>query len=238
MISYFYPSLWFKKKWVWFGQPADDRASDMITVFSYDDVELQGFRKKQGQTSVIDLSPDLLLLWQRTRQGFVQKQIEKGKVNGIEARHDANFKDFKPVYLKFRKSKGLAKDRFEVFKKNGILISAYFENKLIAGGVFIADENNMRAWVLASLRHNTPGRMREIVGQANRMVVWQAIVLAKERGVKRFDLGGIDTDSKSPSEKGLTEFKEAFGGERKMSYYYTKVNSRLLRLLLKIRSLI
>jgi lipid II:glycine glycyltransferase (peptidoglycan interpeptide bridge formation enzyme) len=93
----------------------------------------------------------------------------------------------------------------------------------------------MRAYVLASGRFSGDGREREIIGQANRMVIWEAMKYAKQQGYKLFDLGGINPESTVQWERTLAEFKESFGGERKACYYYSKVNSPVLRLLLKLR---
>ncbi len=235
MITYLYPSLIFRKKWIWFDKPSDDSRSDIINVFSYDNVDAPGFKKKRGLTTVIDLTESLDTLWQNMRQSFIRKQIDKGKANGIVIKQDENFRGFKTIYQKFRRQKRLPKDKFEVFK-TGILFNAYYNDELIAGGVFIADRDNMRAWVLASKRFNDKdGKMREIVGQANRMLLWEALQYAKGSGRKVFDLGGINPDSENLGEKSLAEFKEAFGGKRTDSYYYTKINSKILRYIRKIK---
>jgi len=100
----------------------------------------------------------------------------------------------------------------------------------------VARQGYFRAWVLASKRlDNVSGRFREIIGQANRMVIWQAIMFAKDHGYRSFDLGGIAPDDDNKEQRSLAEFKEAFGGERKKAYYYFKVYSRLLKFLMKLK---
>ena len=237
MKSFFLPSLFFKKKWVWFSQPFDISGADMVTFFSYDDIEIDGFKKKSGYTSIIDLGKDVDHIWAGMRKKFVRKQITKGELNGIKVVRDKNFSAFKKIYSTFRKNKNIGKDSYGAFVKEGILFSAYMEDQLIAGGVFLADEEYMRAWALASKRLNgLSGPEREIVGQANRMIIWEAIKFAKQNGCKIFDLGGINPSSQKSEDKSLLEFKEAFGGDRKRHFFYSKIYSRILLFLLKMRS--
>lgn len=232
MKSYYYPSLFFRKKWVWFSDPYDVKGADMVTFFSYNDLVKEGFRKKEGITTIINLSEDLDLIWNKMRKNFIRKQIKRGENNGIAIRLDNNFSEFNNIYSNFRKEKKIKKDKFEVFEKNGLLCSAYFEEKAVAGGVFIAAAPYFRAWVLASARFNQrDGRMREIIGQANRMIIWEAMKYAKNENFKYFDFGGINAGENDP----LSEFKEAFGGARKNCYYYSRVYSPILKFLIKMK---
>ena len=106
---------------------------------------------------------------------------------------------------------------------------------MIAGGVFVSNGKFMRALILSSKHNVSNSRDREIIGQANRLVIWQAISYAKETGHELFDLGGIAPESSKKLDITLAEFKEAFGGERKPCYYYYKIYSSLLKLLIKIK---
>lgn len=225
-----------KKYWFWFQDPTDVKQAAMVNFFSYNKVDRIGFKRTVSLTSVIDLNEELDLIWCKMRKKFTCKQIQRGERNGIIVSQDTNFKEFKKVYKKFRKEKKLTKDKFSTFKNNGIFFSAYYEKKLIAGGIFISDGENMRAWALLSLRHSLNNRTKEIVGQANRMIIWEAIKYAKNIGYTKFDLGGINPNSSDRSQVLLTEFKEGFGGKRIESYYYYKIYSRLLKYWMKIRN--
>lgn len=234
--SYRLPGIFFKKYWFWFKQPFDAAGADMVNFFSYDDCSRTDFHKKEGLTTTIDLGPSEEQIWLKMRRGFIRQQINKGERNGIIVRQDDNFKKFKKIYLNFRKKKKLHGDRFAVFEKNGIEFSAYWRDEMIAGGIFIADSNYMRALALASERlDGLDGKRREIIGQANRLLIWEAIKYAKKNNLKIFDLGGIAPDSSSKEQRTLAEFKEAFGGERKKTYYYFKVYSRSLKFLMRLK---
>ncbi len=237
-VNYKLPTLYFRKYWFWFTAPRDIEQADMVNFFSYDNSERQDFHKKEGLTTVIDLSQNLDLIWSKMRPGFIRQQIKKGERNGIIVKQDNNFKEFKKIYYSFRKKKKLHGDRFIVFEKNGLEFSAYWQGKMVAGGIFIAGDGFIRALVLASQRlSEQQGKRREIIGQANRLVIWQAIKYAKANNYKLLDLGGIAPESKDKEQKTLAEFKEAFGGTRRQAYYYYKVYSKLLRYLMRLRSI-
>lgn len=232
--GFIFPNF-LKKYWFWFADPFDIKGAAMTNFFSYNRVNAEGFRSKDGLTSVIDLLQDIETIRSKMRNNFIIKQIRKGERNGVVIKQDDNFREFRKIYDVFRKSKNLPKDNFSVFEKNCLLFSAYYNDKMIAGGVFVSDGENIRALVLASLRKVSGSKEREIIGQANRMVIWEAIKYAKNTGHKLFDLGGISVESKDKSELSLAEFKESFGGERKKCYYYHKIYSKLLKFWIKIR---
>ena len=229
----------FTKHWSWFERPHDVPGASMANFFSYEDVDLPHFTKKKTLTSVIDLTRPLEDIRSGMRAKFILSQIEKGIRRGITVEKSDDLAAFYPVYLRFRKGKNLARERFATLKENGILFLASYEGRLVAGGVFIGDGENMRAWVLASERLETmEGRQRDIIGEANRMVLSEAIQYAKHEGYRRFDLGGIEPDSQKTSARSLAEFKEGFGGERQHAYYYYRIYSPLLRAWMRVRRLV
>jgi hypothetical protein len=180
MKSYYYPDLLFKKKWVWFSKPKNISGVDMVTFFSYDSVEMQGFKKKEGLTSVIDLRKDIDEIWNKMRAKFIRKQIRRAERNNKVIKKNISFSQFKKIYKNFRKQKGIQKDKVSVFKNSDLLLGAYFEGKLVSVGNFAADENSMRAWVLASIRLKKKHKdLREVIGQANRLIIWQDSDLAE-----------------------------------------------------------
>lgn len=237
MRQYFLPSIFFRKKWIWFADPVDITGVDTVTYFSYNDANVLGFHKKSGWTLVIDLSPSLDVLWNNMRKDFIILQIDKGKRKGIVVKQDNNFAEFQPILEDFRRNKNLGREDYRVLRQNGLLFSAYFEGKMIAGGIFISDKNYLRVWMLASKRLDArSGVSSQIIGQANRMVLWEAIKYAKEHGMKMFDFCGIDLPEKEGDPTpNLTLYKEAFGGRRARNYYYTKTYSKFLRFIRRFK---
>jgi lipid II:glycine glycyltransferase (peptidoglycan interpeptide bridge formation enzyme) len=238
MKSYFLPSVIFKKKWVWFEEPGNEVDADVVTFFSYADLDVPQYSKKEGWTTVIDLLKPQEEIWQAFRPGFIAEQIKKGERKGIQIRQDENWEGFKALYRSFREHKGIPKDDERLFEKHGVNFSAYINSELLASGVFICDERNIRAWALASKRlDGLDGKGKDLVGFANRMLLWEAIKFGKASGRHRFDFGGIaiSDDGTVPP---LTVFKEAFGGTRIKNYYYTKTNSPVLNMLSRIKKVL
>lgn len=209
----------------------------MVNFFSYNLAQMDGFSVSRGLTTAINLDEPLDVIWQRAREKFIRKQIEKGRRNGITIEYKCNFRKFKSVYNQFRKSSGLHKDRISIFFKRSFVFCAKYNNEIVSIGLFIGDGENIRAYALASLRDSREGQFREIVGQANRLIIWEAICFAKKTGHKLFDLGGISPDSEKINLRSLAEFKEAFGGRRVENYYYHKIYSPVLKAWMKIRNL-
>lgn len=228
-------SYGFGKYWYWFAKPFDIPGVLMVNFFDYHKYDIAGFRRRDGLTTVIDLTQSLDAIWGKMRHKFIRQQIEKGERHGIIVKQDNNFSEFKKIYKNFREKKYLNKEKIDKLKNHTVLFSAYYQNKLIAGGIFVADDKYARALVLASAHHSSDSKTREIIGQANRLLIWEAIKYFKNKDLELFDLGGISPDSPNPSLRNLAEFKEAFGGTRQSCYYYHKVYSKLLRFWIKIR---
>src|SRR3989344_5139238 len=163
---------------------------------------------------------------------IIENLIEEtlDKKNDILIKKDKNFLECKKIYLNFRKNKNIPFDNFSFLKKHGTLFSAYHKGEMIAGGIFLEKKPFFRAWVLSSKRlDGLDGKSRDIIGQANRMIIWEAIKTAKKDGYEVFDLGGINPNSTKKEDQSLLEFKESFGGTRQSNYFYHKIYSVLLR---------
>ncbi|MGB0757165.1 MAG: peptidoglycan bridge formation glycyltransferase FemA/FemB family protein [Patescibacteria group bacterium] len=219
----------------WFTDPYVPEKSDHMTIFSYTDAERGFYKKKSGPTSVISLDKSLDEIWNNTRKSFVQKQINRGERKGITLSVSTEFDEFYKLYHSFRKEKNLIAESREIMEQNGFLITAHSDNQMLAAGLFIADGQTMRAWALVSDRFSSDGKMRELVGYANRMVVWHAIKYAHTHGFVLFDMGGLNKSTSNSSDKSLNEFKEAFGGEERLGYFYSGSVSRRHKLLKKIK---
>lgn len=240
MTSYFYRRVPFSNLWAWFADENDKiKRADIVNVFSYQLLPLVGFTKKVGWTTVVRLDRDIDQIRASFRKKFINEQIDRGYKNNIQIKVDAGHKDFSGLYRDFRLAKNLANDRYSVISRTGRLFTAYYGSHIVAGGIFIEDKQYMRALVLASKRlDKVTGRERDIIGQANRMIIWEAIKYAKTKGLVWVDLGGINPNSDKPADISLCEFKEGFGGERINTYYYHKVYSRWVNFYLKLKKIL
>ena len=223
------------KHWFWFANPRDIIGVGMVNFFSYEDIDSGDFHKKEGMTTVVNLNKTEEEIFGSFRNNFVQKQIRRGERNQIKIEHNQDFKSFRNLYKEFRKTHRLPKERIDPLEEVADIFLAYYKNKLIAGGLFLIGHNIVRVWALASLTKTRDLFSREIIGQANRMVLWEAMKYAKSVGCSEFDLGGISPNSSNKHMRTLAEFKEAFGGERRKSFYYYKIYSPIIKLWMKFR---
>lgn len=227
----------FSTRWIWFSSPHDIEQVDEVVFLDYHAGEYPGFRRKEGVTSVIDLTQSEEVLWDAMRDKFICKQIRRGESLGIMVREGV-LADFAPLYASLRKSKRLPlSDLAPVVSVGRILIAEAPQSGILSGGLFIGDGTNVRAYALASKRFTArDGHTRELIGYGNRMIVWEAMQLFKQEGYRALDLGGINPDSSNQEDDSLAEFKEAFGGARTPYYFYRKTYSPYVRSLRRLRS--
>ena len=72
-----------------------------------------------------------------------------------------------------------------------------------------------------------------MIGNANRLLHWEAIKYAKEKGIKEFDWGGlwsVEEAEKDESKRTVNFFKQSFGGEIITCYTYQKIYSKIYKL--------
>ena len=94
--------------------------------------------------------------------------------------------------------------------QNSTIVLAYDNRNMIIGGVLLLYHNNIAYyWIAGSSKYG-----KKLF--APTLLVWEAIKLAKKRGMKQFDFIGV-WDERIPKDnstwKGFTKFKEGFGGD-------------------------
>ena len=222
--------------------PFDIEGCDFV-IFPYckNKVEAKGFFCYKKFTSIIDLTKNLDTIWQKfhtnTRRG-----IKRAEREGVKIRINCEYNQFFQIYKNFLEKKGL-KSFFEVFgvgiipldvmKKNGTLFVADYNGEILGGIIFLHDTSYIEGWVGASKRLESEKEDNVLIGCANRLIFWEAIKYAKEKGIKEFDFGGLFSENnaeKDPIKKGINSFKLSFGGEVVPGYSYEKGYSKSLQL--------
>jgi lipid II:glycine glycyltransferase (peptidoglycan interpeptide bridge formation enzyme) len=188
---------------------------------------------------VIDLTQDLDTIWKKMSK-TCRSSINTAREYGEIIRMNQGYDTFLKMYSEFRREKGL--DDFtvdiEFMKKNGILVLSEYEGKIIGGEFYITDGKNMRTLLSGSIRLEETGKMRTLVGNANRLRIWEIIVYGKTMGMSTFDMGGFYTGEKpDPQKEGINKFKKSFGGQLVTHYNYQKDYSILYHIGKKILSL-
>lgn len=235
MVTYDVGTL-FRTRWVWFEDPHEITGADEAVFLTYADGSYDGFRKKAGLTSVIDLSKSEEALWEGMRKNFVRKQIRRGEDTGILVR-EGTLAEFLPLYRSLQQAKGFQASAVRDAARTGTILIAERAGDILAGGLFLGDGVYVRAYALASARlSGMEGRFREQIGHASRMLLWEAMRSYRAQGYCSLDLGGIQPEG-TAGDRALAEFKEAFGGERTPYFFFRKTYSPLLTFLRRLRTL-
>jgi lipid II:glycine glycyltransferase (peptidoglycan interpeptide bridge formation enzyme) len=221
----------FKTKKIVFSEvPFDINGYDGVTFDECTkDVDIKGFSKVEFTTIVIDLTQDLETI-RKKMDRLCRRSIDYAKKDGIIIRMNQGYEIFNSINSEFRKAKGLSKHNLDIeyMEKNGVLFLADYEGQTLAGHYYLSDGKNFRFLLNASKRLEVTGNMNKIVGNANRLMIWEAICYAKACGISTYDMGGYYTGKEpDPEKEGINKFKKSFGGQVVTHYFYQKDYSRL-----------
>jgi len=237
----------FKVKEIWFSEfPFDVEDCDSVSFKALrNKVDAKGFVREEHATLVINLTKSLDEIWKAMDKSSCRYAINRAMKDGVKVKRNQNFDDFLNVYYSFRKRKGLSSfasmfydPELEVMKrKYGTLFVAEYDGEILGGCFFIHDKASIRWLVGASRRLEVDKQKATLIGNANRLIIWEAVKWAKEKGIEEFDLGGYSIKAENnPSDPryGINKFKKSFGGELVKKYFYYKDYSRRLRSLRNI----
>lgn len=167
---------------------------------------------------------DLLKNMRKSHRYLVKKALGDKDLKVIKTTNGKDMEKFVPLYknLSLRKHfvphKGV-EEEFEEFKKDNqslLILIEYLpagrqgKKKIIAGGLFDFVGN------MAIYRHSASDDEYRAI-PAMYLLLWEAILEAKRRGLTVFNFWGVTTEKDSPRHpwQGLSLFKTGFGGERK-----------------------
>jgi len=219
--------------------PQDIKNCDYLN-FQYckNKVNLKGFTCKKEYTSIIDLTQELDTIWQNMDKKSVKYRINRAQREGIKIRKNENYEEFFQLYRSFIEKKRL-KSIFDVFgvgsinidtmKKYGTLFVAEYNKEILAGFLFLEDDSNIKAWIGASKRFDSDRTKVKMSSNADRLVDWELIKYAKDKGIKEFDLGGLwskEEEAKDVEKKGINSHKLELGGKIITCYSYQKFYSK------------
>jgi len=223
--------------------PMDVEDCDFIN-FKYckNMVNVKGFTCKKEATSIIDLTQDLDAIWNCMDNKSVRYRIKRAQKEGIKIHKNVGYEEFFNMYRSFMQKKGL-KSIFDVFgvgyydlelmKKYGTLFVAEFDGEIICGTLLLEDNHYIEAWVGASRRFEFEKAKASVISDCDRLIDWEIIKYAKEKGIKEFDLGGLWSEEdlkKDENLKGINTHKLEMGGKNIPCYTYNKIYSKPLHL--------
>jgi hypothetical protein len=248
----------FRTQHVWF-------SNSLFDVEGFDRVYFNGIREPKPNngferidyaTIIIDLNAGLDAVW-NNMSPKCRKAIRKSENYGLDICLNKDYEQFFQSYTSFVSSKGilcLVKD-VEFLKKNGFLFSAESEGNFMGGIFFLADETHMRGYVSCTrnlsddrecVSFSTKNYALPGIIETTRLLWWNAIKFAKERGIDSLDMGGFYIGSKPNKElEDVNEFKRRFGGKVVNEYTYVRDYSMKLKVakigrrgLLKVKELV
>lgn len=165
-------------------------------------------------------SEEELLSGMRKTTRYLIRQAQKLGVEINQTRDKSEIEEFLYLYKQtakrhnFVEHKGV-REEFDIFLKNDqiTLLKGYFQNKLISVALIIFYNNQAIYHHSASMEQKIP---------VNYLLQWEAIKEARKRNMSYYNFWGIaPADKKNHPWKGLTIFKQGFGGET-VEYLHAK----------------
>jgi hypothetical protein len=175
---------------------------------------------KQFETYRLDLHPTEEQIWAGTHKGIIQRGVNKAQKEGVEIRIGEDqgcIEVFHHLNLLTCRKHGIPAQplRFhrEVWtnlaaKGKADFLFAYYRNEAIAAVVIFYHRDTAIYMYGASDE-------RYLAQRPNHLLLWHAILRAKQKGMTIFDLGRVSDDN-----PGLKEFKQRWGADTVALHYY------------------
>lgn len=233
--------LLFRVKEIHFAdKPHDVDGCDRVCfLFCKGKFDVKGFTRRQSLTLVTDLTEDLDTIWRILRR-TCRYEINRALREGIKIRINEHYEEFYHIFKSFMSQKkgfglpfGIGLPGLNTMKRCGTLFTAESQGEIIGGQIYLQGETIFRSSVSASKRLEAEKEKAVKINRANRLLYWEAIKYAKEKGLREFDWGGIWSEEEADRDKskhGINLFKRSFGGETVLRYSYEKVYSRTYRI--------
>ena len=194
-----------------------------------------GYESVALYTSILKLGKSEEELWNGLRKN-TRRAVRKAMKNGVNIIEGdtSSVSDYYGIVLSAFNRAGigvLPKTFYErVIKnlksKNMVkMLLAEYDNKIVAGTIFLCFKDMVYAWHGASDRE-----YRNVV--PNNLIKWEIIKWANENGYKHYDLVRVEPD-RLPE---IAAFKMGWGGDTVEFYYATK-RTKVYKLLRKLKSL-
>jgi len=223
----------FKTADIWFSDsPENTQEFDALTYRQCKNKsDLPGFERSEYSTLILDLEEEVDDIWKGITSKSCKYNINRAKREDVSVEISQDYEGFIERYNKFAKDKGIELSGFSIeeMKRFGALFVAKYDNKIVSSHLYLEDDKYIRSLLACSDRFSD---ISKIAGYANRLIIWEAIQYAKNKGIKTFDFGGYYTGKKPDSEKEkINKFKKEFGGKLVTQYNYKRVDSPVYKLL-------
>ena len=231
----------FKLKEIYFSDyPHDvDGCDAVVFPFFKNKVDIEGFTVVESPTSVIDLTQDLDTIWKNMDRKSTRYSINRARRDGIKFRINKDYAQFYQINREFMQRKGsgslfgIGTPKLRTMERYGTLFTAEYDGEILGGHLYLEDDDNILLWISASKRLEVDRNKARLIGNANRLLHWEAIKYAKEKSIREFNWGGLwssDEADNDERKRSINSFKLSFGGEVMIRYSYRKVYSRIYKI--------
>jgi len=228
----------FNIKEVYFSEyPFDIKGCDSLRFyFCKDEVSLNGFSFQRKPTLIIDLTQDLEKIWLNMDRKSTRNSIKKAQEKEIEVKINDDYNQFHAILKSFMRQKRfgsfllMGEINLATMKKYGTCFTARYRGEVLGGHLYFEDEENILLRYSASKRLGLDKNKAKLISDANRLLHWEAIQYAKNKGITVYDWGGLwskEEAEQDPQKRGVNSFKLSFGGEVVTRYEYYKIYSRI-----------
>ena len=174
----------------------------------------------QFETYLLDIIAPEDDIWARTHKSIIQRGVNKAKKEGVEIKvgNDENCVDiFHRLNLLTCRKHGIPAQPLEfhrevwyslALKQKADFLFAFYNEEAIAAMVIFYHRGTATYMYGASDE-------RFLTQRPNHLLLWEAILRAKEKGMMTFDLGRVSDDN-----PGLKEFKQRWGATTVPLHYY------------------
>jgi hypothetical protein len=210
---------------VWFdNEPGDTHSVDWI-LYQQRSRVVPGARWRYYYTYVVDLAQAAEQLRARLNDDTaykVRRARDRDKImcECCDATDPVVLDRFEEMYDQFATTKGLApldRGRIDSMAAAGVLDLSVAKDPQGNALVYHAnyrDDSRARELYLPSLyRQLSDSAARNLIGRANRYLIWSNMLRYKNEGLKCYDFGGWYPGTTDQARLKINEFKRGFGGE-------------------------
>lgn len=201
------------------------------------DVDIMIYRQRESPLPGVSASPFLSLVVDLSLEpGEIRSHFGKDcryKIRRAEAKDGLRVEliadpggrldEFSAFYDTFARQKGVKPAdrqwlRAACKARQLALASVSRNGEVLVWHAYVVTRNTAWLQYTGSCFRNRDNDYRALIGRANRWLHWSTMVWFKERGITRYDWGGLFEDESTPERSGINRFKKEFGGRPVRSY--------------------
>ena len=181
----------------------------------HDLFKLENYHKIANHTILVDLQKSEEDLWSSMEKKSARWGVKTATKNELRCVvPDSNdFDAFYELYAERVRAGGIspeAKESIHLLSLTRVskLLVVKYGRQVVAGGIILLDKNNKYAILDIATASDKGFEL-----QAMPFLYWKLMLIAKEQGLRYFDLGGYDVGAKKGDKLyNINKFKERFGG--------------------------